>query len=240
LISRVTALGLRIALGLALKIRAGHVVEQKLEAHPEPLAVTLHQMRAQRVLVCAEFVEGAVQPVVVDRARVHAKQIIQRGGVIPVFGHAQLGTLGAEPGGGEQCCGVGPAHRFTPGWQKLAKKLIEPETMPQRQCEVTLAKIATAFHSQRPQVGLLPVGLSVLLGLREARQRRGDRRTCRSFPSQERGQVLPTATQLGQLGPVELAQGSDHPLTRAPGRAHGFAQMPITVTDSTRRLGFTP
>jgi hypothetical protein len=60
-------------------------------------------MRAQRVLVLAEVIKRAVKPVVVDRA----EQIIQCGG--------------------EQCGGIGPAHRFTACWQKLVKKLIQPD-----------------------------------------------------------------------------------------------------------------
>ncbi len=54
------------------------------------MAVTLYQMRAQRVLVLTEVIKRAVKPVVVDRDGVHTEQFIQRGGVIPVFGHAQL------------------------------------------------------------------------------------------------------------------------------------------------------
>jgi hypothetical protein len=65
-VARVAALGLRIALRLAFEVGARHVVEQKLETHAEPIAVTCHQVRTQRVLVDAELVEGAVEPRVVD------------------------------------------------------------------------------------------------------------------------------------------------------------------------------
>ena len=115
LVARVAALGLGIAPGLTFKIRARHIVEQKLEAHAEPLAVTRHQVSAQRVLVRAELIERAVEPVVVDRGGGHAEQVLQRGGLIPVLGHAEFGALRAKPRDREQRRRVRPAHLLATG-----------------------------------------------------------------------------------------------------------------------------
>ena len=52
-------------------------------------------MGAQRLLALPKLIEGPVEPVVIDQAGVHSKQIIQRGGVIPMPGHAQFGALRA-------------------------------------------------------------------------------------------------------------------------------------------------
>ena len=109
LVTRVAALGLGIAPGLTFKIRARHIVEQRLEAHAEPLAVTRHQVSAQRVLVRAEMIERAVEPVVVDRGGGHSEQVLLRGGLIPVLGHAEFGALRTKPRDREQGGGMRPA-----------------------------------------------------------------------------------------------------------------------------------
>jgi hypothetical protein len=97
LVAGITALGLGVAFAFAFKIGAGHVVEQKLEAHAEPLAVAFHQVGAEAVLVVfGEPVETTVEPVVVDLGGVEAKQVVERGGVESLFGHAQFGGLSAE------------------------------------------------------------------------------------------------------------------------------------------------
>jgi hypothetical protein len=115
LVARVAALGLGIAPGLTFKIRARHIVEQKLETHAEPLAVTRHEVSAQRVLMRAEVIERAVEPVVVDRGGVHAEQVVQRGGFMPMLGHAEFGALRAKPRDREQRRRVCPAHLLAAG-----------------------------------------------------------------------------------------------------------------------------
>jgi hypothetical protein len=79
-----------------------------------------------------------------------------------------------------------------------------------------------------PQVGLLQAIRRRLLAAREAWQLSAERRARRRFPSQHCRQVIPAGTQTGQLVRFELAHGSDHPLARAPSRAHGFTQVPLT------------
>jgi len=190
LIARVTALGLRIALRLALEVGARHIVEQKLEAHAKPLPVTRHQVGAQSVLVLAELIERAVEPVIVDQPVVHTEQIIERGGVIPVLGHSEFRALRAKTRDGKQSGGMRPAHRLAALGQKLAEQLIELETVPKREGEVTLAEVAAAFYSQSAQISRLPTRCGVTFGLArqtEPGQRCGVRLGDRSFPAQQCG-----------------------------------------------------
>lgn len=238
-------MSLRIALRLALEVSAGDVIEQKLETHAKPLPVTRHQVAAQGVLVLAELIERAVKPVVVDQPGVDAEQIVERGGVIPVLGHAEFGALRAKPRDGEQRGGMRPAHRLAPLGQKPAEQLIEFEPVPKREGEVTLAEVAAAFHPQGAQIGGHPtrdiagVALRIVRGA-EAGQRRGDRPGGRSLATQQGGQILPAPAQTGQLRRVEFAERGDDLLTRTTRGAHRPAQVPITVTDPAGRLGFTP
>ncbi len=249
LIARVAALGLGIALRLALEVGARHIVEQKLEAHAKPLSVTRHQMAAQRVLVRAELVQRAVEPVVVDQARVDAEQIVERGRVIPMLGHAEFGALRAKPRDGEQRGGVRPADALAPDGQKPGEQLVELEPMPQGEGQVTLAEVAAAFHAQRPQIGRLPTrrgvrrrgALRAWICVRsaEAGQRHGERPGRRSLPAQQRRQVVPAPAQTRQFRFIEFAKRGDHLLTRPARGAHRPAQVPVTVTDTTRRLRLT-
>jgi hypothetical protein len=251
LIPRVAALGLRIARGFALEVGARHIVEQKLEAHAEPLPVTRHQVRAQRVLVGAELVEGAVEPRVVDQARVHAEQIVERRGVIPVLGHAQFRALRAEPRDGEQRRHVRPRDRLAPGGQERRQQLVELEPVPEREAEVALAEISRALDAQPADIGAFP-----LRGRRWRERSRRSKRRSRLQPGQlrgprggrargrfaaeQRGQIVPAAPQSSDLRCVQLAQRSDDPLTRPPRRAHRLTQMPIAVTDAARLFVFSP
>lgn len=102
LVARVVALRLQVAFHFAFEVGARHIVQQELEAHANPLAVTLLQMGA-------ELVESAVDPRAVDRAGVEVEQLVARGGVEPAFGHAQLGALRAKSRDGELHRGVRPA-----------------------------------------------------------------------------------------------------------------------------------
>lgn len=156
LVAGITPLGLGIAFGLTFKISAGDIVEQKLEPHAEPLAVTLHQMSAQGVLVLAELVQRTIKPGIVNQTRVYSEQIVEGGRVVPMFRHAQLRGLRAKPRHRKQRGHLRPRHRFATGGQQLGQQFVQPQPVPQRQREVTLAKISRAFHPQIAQIGLGP------------------------------------------------------------------------------------
>jgi hypothetical protein len=66
MVAAMAAPGGRIGGGLPLKIRARHVVKQKLVVEPEQLAQAPLEMPLQRPLVRQQPIERAVQTIVVD------------------------------------------------------------------------------------------------------------------------------------------------------------------------------
>ena len=57
-VARVTPLGRRIGLGLALEIRAGHIVQQQVVLQPEKIAQPIFQKDLQRLLVRQQRVDA--------------------------------------------------------------------------------------------------------------------------------------------------------------------------------------
>jgi hypothetical protein len=226
------------------------IVEQKLETHAEPIAVTCHQVRTQRVLVDAELVEGAVEPRVVDQARVHAEQIVEGRGVIPMLGHAQFRALRAEPRDGEQRRHVRPRDRLAAGGQEAREQLVELESVPERETEVALAEIARALDAQPADVGAFPLPRSASAGASaraESRTRsqlqagqlggpRGGRARGASPRSSDRSSRPSRRAAPSTSAAIQLPERSDDPLARTPRRAHRLAQVPVAVTDAARRF----
>src|SRR6202048_3183570 len=66
MIARIAALRLRIGRGVALKIRARHVIEQHLVLDRKQLSAALRQMRFQLGLIGEQMIEPAVEPILVD------------------------------------------------------------------------------------------------------------------------------------------------------------------------------
>ena len=58
----------------------------------EPIAIPLHEMRAEPVLVRREHVESAVEPVVIDLGKRDAREVFERRPFIPMLGDGQLRT----------------------------------------------------------------------------------------------------------------------------------------------------
>jgi hypothetical protein len=116
---------------------------------------------------------------------------------------------------------------------------IELEPMPERESEVALAEVAGALDAQAGEVGAFPLGGRLRRGRgRKAGQVGGFGRG--RFAAQKRGQIVPAAAQTGQIGLVEFAERGDDLLARPARGAHRPAQLPVTVTDATCRLGLSP
>ena len=75
MITGIAALRLRIGRGLALKIRARHVVEQHLVLDRKQLSAALRQMRFELGLVAEQMVEPAIEPILVDLLVTELQQI---------------------------------------------------------------------------------------------------------------------------------------------------------------------
>ena len=123
-IARIPARGLGVAGRLALKERAGHIVDQKLEAHAKPTLVARQQMLAKRLLVPVHRIEGAIQPVVVDLRPRQPQQVFQRRALIPAFSHAQFARLRVEAGDGQRADHRFPQQVFPTGRDQLAQQRV--------------------------------------------------------------------------------------------------------------------
>ena len=75
MIARIAATCLRIGLGVALEIRARHVVEQYLVLDRKQLAAALRQMRFEFGLVGEQMIEPAIEPILVDLLLTELQQI---------------------------------------------------------------------------------------------------------------------------------------------------------------------
>jgi hypothetical protein len=125
LVARVTALRQRAAGRRAFEVGAGHVVEQELEAHAEPVTVTRQQMGAELFLVRHQHVQSAVEPVVVDLRPACAQQVLQRRAPIPALRHTQFTQLPAKARDREHTRHVGPRHRFAPRLDQLREHPVQ-------------------------------------------------------------------------------------------------------------------
>jgi len=106
-VARVAALGLLVGCARAFEVGARHVVEQELETRAEPVAVALHEVRAQRVLVPSDVIERVVEARVVDLREGDAEQVVERGGCGGVMGGADP-PVRFDEGWGRQCCSQDP------------------------------------------------------------------------------------------------------------------------------------
>lgn len=90
LIARIAALSQRVRFGLALEIRAGHIVKQQVVLQIEQLAQPLFQMDFQRLFVRQQLIQRAIKPIVVHAFDRHAQEFRQRGFGIPLLGGVKL------------------------------------------------------------------------------------------------------------------------------------------------------
>jgi hypothetical protein len=100
---------------------------------------------AQLVLVRGQAVEAAVEPVVVDLRGGEAEQVVERRGIEPLLGHAQLRGLAAEARDRQQGGGVGPGDRLAAGGQEFGEESIQAQAMPEREGEVAFTEVAAAL-----------------------------------------------------------------------------------------------
>ena len=215
-----------VVLGQSLEGGAGNIVEQKFEAHPEPIPVALQQLRAQRLLVRQQLVQPAIQPRIVDLLQRHAQQILQRRVVIPALGQRQFARLGAKPTQRQHTGDLIPADVLLPGRQERLKQRVQAQPPPQRQPQVDASELAQPLHPHPGQVHLAPPLCRRLRGAVQLQLR--DWRTA----LQQRIQILPAAGDR-DLGPVEFAQPGDHLLPRSTRRAHRLHQRPVFVGFAT-------
>jgi hypothetical protein len=157
MIAGVTARGLFVAEGLALKIGAGHVVEQELKLHAKPILVAFQQMGAELIFVRVQHVQSAVEPRVIDLAKGHAQQIFQRTIAIPALRHFELAALATETGHGQDAGRQFPGHVLVSGRKELLQERVQSQPPPERERQVNLAELPHALDADPAQIDLRPL-----------------------------------------------------------------------------------
>jgi hypothetical protein len=90
MVARVTAYGVGIGLRQALEVRAREVVEQQVERLGEEGADLLLEMGLDGVLVRQQVVQGAIEPILVDRALADTGDVVQGRARVEAFREREL------------------------------------------------------------------------------------------------------------------------------------------------------
>ena len=186
---------------------------------------------SQRRSLCAQLVQRAVQPFVVNGFHRDAAQVLQRRARVPFLGHAQLRGLSAELAHREHRRHIGPGDLLAPRLDQFIQQLVQAQPSPQRECKEHRAKLAHALDAQAPQVTQFPALLGFAPAVRGGKKLRleGRRRTA----VQQSLDVLPACVEI-LVG--QFAQTGHHLLAWAPLGAHGLAEGRVLVDLPVERL----
>ena len=154
MIARVTAFGQGIRVGLALEVRAGHVVQQQVVLDGEQLAEPLLEKRFQRRLVRQQLVQPAVQAIVVHLVRRHAQQIGQRALAVKVFGDMQLARRLAEPRDDQDQRRQRPGNMFLSRRHRAPQELVQSESLDEFQGQPRTAELPAVLDPHSRAVDL--------------------------------------------------------------------------------------
>ena len=164
-------------------------------------------MRAQCVLVLADLIKCAVEPVVVDRLGVDPEQLVECGRVIPMLGHAEFGRLSAKSSDGEQGGHLTPRDALASKRQKLCEQRFQAETMPKREREVRLAEVRLRSTRKARRPTCSQRGAE---GSNSKPAMTGVVKPAVRISKLQSRQTIPAAIHCGQLCLVEFTKRSDH------------------------------
>src|SRR5258707_9512771 len=151
MIAGIAALRLRICLGLALKIRARHVVEQHLILNGKQLAAALRQMRFEFGLMHEQTIEPAIQPILVDLLVTELEQIRERCASIPVLSNMQLARWFAKPRGDQHRRHLRPRDALLADRKQPLAQSLKPGSAPQGERQVHVAELTRALDANALQ-----------------------------------------------------------------------------------------
>ena len=216
MVARVAALGQRIGLGLALEIRAGHVVKQQVVLQAEQLAQPILQEDFQRFLVRQKRVQRAIETLLVDLLRRNAQQIGQGALGVEMFGDVQFARRIAEAAEDQDQGHQRPGDFFAAGGNRAVEKVLQAQLLDELQSQPRPAEVAAVFDAHALDIDFDPLRPHVveeplLAGLRVA------------F-----GRVLDAQP----LRFVELSEIGDDPLPRPALGAIRLHQRPVGVSFS--------
>ena len=162
MVARVAALGQRIALGLALEIRAGHVVQQQVVLQAEQLAQPILQEHFQRFLVRQERVQRAIEPLLVDLLRRNAQQIGQGTLGIKMLGDVQFARRIAEAAEDQHQGHQRPGDFFAAGGKRAVEEVLQAQLFDKLQSQPRPAEVAAVFHAHALDIDFDPLGPDVV------------------------------------------------------------------------------
>ena len=151
MVATVAAASEPIALGLALEIRARHIIQQELIVEIEQRSQALLEVGLQGLLVRQQTVERAVQPVIVDALGRHAQKIVQRRAAIPILGNVQLARRLAQARNHQDRRDRRPRRPLAAFDQTVLAETIESKGAPQPPAQPHVAKTAGALQADMVQ-----------------------------------------------------------------------------------------
>ena len=157
MVARVAALGQRIGLGLALEIRAGHVVQQQVVLQAEQLAQPILQKDLQRLLVRQQRVQGPIETLLVDLLRRNAQQIGQGALGVEMLGDVQFARRIAEATEDQHQGHQRPRNLFAARGDRAVEKLLQAQLLDKFQSQPRPAEIAAVLHAHALDVDLDPL-----------------------------------------------------------------------------------
>jgi len=208
----VAPLGQGVAFGQALKVRAGHVVQQQVVLKIKQLPQPVLQVDLQLFLVRQELVQGPVQPIIVDPVHRHAQQV--RHGRLPVVvsGDVQFAGWPAQTTEHQDHRHQRPGNLFLPRWQSALEELRQPQLPHQLQPQPRTAQFQASLHANAMSVYGDPSSSHLVV-------------QTPLLPRMPPGRLLYAQPP----GFVHLPQVRHHPLTRPARRPDRLHQGPVRM-----------
>ena len=216
MVARVAALGQRIGLGLALEIRAGHVVQQQVVLDAEQLAQPILQEHFQRFFVRQNRVQGAIKTLLVDLLRRNAQEIGQCALGVKMLGDVQFARRLAEAAEDQHQGHQRPGDFFAAVGNRAVEKVLQAQLFDELQAQPRPAEVAAIFHAHAFDIDFDPVRPRVVEELFLASFRVAFGGVLHAQP----------------MGFIELSEIGDDPLSRPALGAIRLHQRPVGVSFS--------
>ncbi len=162
MVARVAALGQRIAVGLALEIRAGHVVQQQVVLDAEQLAQAVLQEGFQRFFMRQNRVQRAIETLLVDLLGRNAQEIDQRALGVKMLGDVQFARRLAEAAEDQHQGHQRPGDFFAAVGKRAVEKVLQAQLLDKLQSQPRPAEVAAVFHAHAFDIDFDPVGPRVV------------------------------------------------------------------------------
>ena len=162
MVPRVASLSKRIGLGLALEIRARHVVQQQVVLQPEEFAEAILQEHFQGFFVRQQRVQGAVETLLIDLLDGNAQKIGQRAFGVEMLGDVQFAGGIAEATENEDQRHQRPGDVFLARGDGAVEEVLQAQLFDEFQPQPRAAEITTVLHAQAFDIDFHPLRPNVV------------------------------------------------------------------------------